>query len=526
MKQEPAKGAVLNRAKPYQLVLFPLNNGATNVYYVLILSYVATFGSAVLGIAMVFASFMVTGMRVFDAITDPIIGALMDKTSGKFGKFRPFMVIGCIIMAVSVVALYVLTPFIPASMMWLRYALFILLYAVWVIGYTFQTSVTRAGQAVLTSDPKQRPLFTIFNTVGSLAGMGIMQFLGPIIAGDKIAGDYNQAWFAIMTPIGIAISVVLTILAIIGIWEKDQPKYFGIAGNKAEKIKTREYVGIIKANKPLRRLMVAGGGCKLALSIATNVTVLIMLYSCMMGNYDGLYLPMMILGYVFAVPFFLLTVRTSQKKGQKASLTRYVALAFVCYIGVLVLLLLWKQGDPAFNFSIMSDGKLSLNLYTILFIVFFGLGYGAYYATADMPIPMVADCADYETYRSGRFIPGIMGTLFSLVDKLVSSLAQTLVAFIFLICAGLSDLPTDGTPYSAGIKTAVIIMFCVIPMLAWAATLFAMKGYTLTGETMKEIQAVNAARKQAVADGLSLDEAMKKITAPGDALPAGRSEVQ
>ena len=46
----------MNRAKPYQLALFPMNNGATNVYYVLILSYIATFGNAVLGIAMVFAS--------------------------------------------------------------------------------------------------------------------------------------------------------------------------------------------------------------------------------------------------------------------------------------------------------------------------------------------------------------------------------------------------------------------------------------------------------------------------------------
>ena len=35
----------INRAKSYQLVLFPLNNGATNVYYVLVLSYIATFGS-------------------------------------------------------------------------------------------------------------------------------------------------------------------------------------------------------------------------------------------------------------------------------------------------------------------------------------------------------------------------------------------------------------------------------------------------------------------------------------------------
>ena len=121
----------VNRAKLYQLALFPMNNGATNVYFVLILTYVSQFGNAVLGLAMLFASFMVTGMRVFDAITDPIIGALMDKTNTKFGKFRPFMVIGNAIMAISVFLLYVLTPFVPETMMWLRYVLFVLLYAVW-----------------------------------------------------------------------------------------------------------------------------------------------------------------------------------------------------------------------------------------------------------------------------------------------------------------------------------------------------------------------------------------------------------
>lgn len=498
----------LNRAKPYQLVLFPLNNGATNVYYVLILSYVATFGSVVLGLATVFASVMVTAMRVFDAITDPIIGALMDKTNGKFGKLRPFMVIGCVIEALSVIALYVLTPLIPESLLWLRYVLFTLLYAVWVIGYTFQTSVTRAGQAVLTSDPKQRPLFTVFNTIGSLAGMGVIQFVGPILARDEFAGDYNQTWFAMMTPVGIAVSVLLTVLAIIGIWEKDQPRYFGISGEKQQQLKFGEYVEILKSNKPLQRLMVAGGGCKLALSIATNLTVLCMLYGCMMGDYDNLYLPMMVLSYVFAVPFFVLTVRTSQKKGQRTSLMTYVALALVCYVGVLVLLLLWKQGDAAFTFSILKDGQLSLNLYTVLFILFFGLGYGAYYACADMPIPMVADCADYETYRSGKFIPGIMGTLFSLVDKLVSSLSATVVGLAVTLI-GLDTLPTKTTPYADGMNVVVILLFCVLPMVAWAATLIAMKGYTLTGDRMKEIQAVNAARRAAIEDGMTTAEAME-----------------
>ena len=42
----------LNRAKLYQLALFPMNNGATNVYFVLILSYVATFGENILGLKL------------------------------------------------------------------------------------------------------------------------------------------------------------------------------------------------------------------------------------------------------------------------------------------------------------------------------------------------------------------------------------------------------------------------------------------------------------------------------------------
>ncbi|WP_337556646.1 MFS transporter [Gemmiger sp.] len=498
----------VNRAKPYQLVLFPLNNGATNVYYVLVLSYIATFGSKVLALSMIFASVMVTGMRLFDAVTDPIIGALMDRTNGKFGKFRPFMVIGNLIMAVSILALYCLTPLIPDTMMWARYAMFVALYAVWVIGYTFQTSCTRSGQTVLTNDPKQRPLFTIFNTVGSLLGMGAMQFFAPILAKNYEGGYGSAGFFRMLASVGIVISILLTLLAVVGIWEKDQPKYFGIGGEKIEKLKVSEYVQIIKENKPMQRLMVAGAGCKLALSIATNTTVLCMLYGCMMGDYDGLYLPMMVLGYVFSVPFFLLTVRTSQKHGQKASLMKYVTVALVCYVGVFVLLMLWKQDSAAFSLSLLGEGGLSINLYTVLFILLFGIGYGAYYATADMPIPMVADCSDYETYQSGKYIPGIMGTLFSLVDKLVSSLSATVVG-VAVSFIGLESLPTQYDPYTPGMNVVVIVLFCVIPMVAWAATLIAMKGYSLTGEKMKEIQAVNACRRDAVANGMSMEDAMR-----------------
>ena len=58
----------------------------------------------------------------------------------------------------------------------------------------------------------------------------------------------------------------------------------------------------------------------------------------------------------------------------------------------------------------------------------------------------------------------------------------------------------------------VIALFCIIPMIAWALTLLSMKGYSLDGKRVKVIQAVNAARKAAVANGMSMDEAMETIT--------------
>lgn len=495
----------LNRAKPYQLVLFPMNNGATNVYYILTLNFIAYYANGVLGLALMFATTMVTVMRLFDAVTDPIIGALMDRTVTRFGKFRPFMIIGNAIMIVASLLMYFGTRIVSADMMWLRYTCFVLFYALYVIGYTFQTSCTRSGQTCLTNDPQQRPLFTVFNTIASFIGMGLVQILAPLLQ-NKLGGYNSPQFFGVLVPVAIVISALLTGLAVIGIAEKDRPEYFGL-GTQQEKVNLKDYLQILKNNTELMRLMVAGAGCKLAFSIATNMTVLCMLYGSMMGNYNNLYLPMMAVGYIFSAPFFVLTVRTSQKQGQKASLVKYTKIALAMYVGVLVLLVMWRQGVSAVNLSVLPIS--SINLYTILFILFFGVGYGAYYATADMPIPMVADCSDYETYRSGRYIPGIMGTLFSLVDKLVSSLGSTIVG-VAVAAIGITTLPDSTTAYSAGMQTVVIVLFCIIPMIAWVVTLLAMKGYTLTGDRMKEIQAVNNARKQGIAQGMTLSQAMEK----------------
>ncbi|MFA9377250.1 MAG: MFS transporter [Lachnotalea sp.] len=502
MSNKMSASTGVNRAKPWQMLFFSFNNGSTNCYFVLIMNYLIYHANGVLGLALVFATLIVTIMRIMDAVTDPIIGAWIDKANTKFGKFRPFMIFGNIILALSALIMFFGTRLIPESMMALRYILFVLFYAIFVIGYTFQTSCTRGGQTCITNDPKQRPLFNIFNTIASLLGMGLIMAVSSLW-GAKV-GFGTEEFFNLVVPMVIIISIILMIFAVIGISEKDRPEFYGMS-NEKQKFRIRDYLDIIKHNKNLNMLIIAAAGSKLASTIAQNSAVSIMLFACMMGNFNGLYLPFYILGFLGAVPFFILNLKISQKHGQRQGMITCNTIALLMYTVVFVLLVIWQPGSALTQLSFTN-----INLYTVLFVICYMIGFGSYYTTADMAIPMVADCSDYEVYRSGMYAPGMVGTLLSFSDKLVSSLSSTIVGIVILVVLKMKTLPDVNTPYVEGLNTVVIILFCVLPMIAWIISLIAMKFYTLTGERMKEIQIINSARKNAIADGMSSVEAMKK----------------
>ena len=153
---------VQNKAKQWQIILFPFNNAATNIYLTLMsfVSYYAGyylsgnfligFASAAISAAItVTISTIITTMRIFDGITDPICGAIMDKTNTKFGKFRVFMVIGNLLLAISCILMFFVIRPIQSSVF--RWIAFIVTYVIYVIGYTCQCACTKAGQTCLTS---------------------------------------------------------------------------------------------------------------------------------------------------------------------------------------------------------------------------------------------------------------------------------------------------------------------------------------------------------------------------------------
>lgn len=135
------------------------------------------------------------------------------------------------------------------------------------------------------------------------------------------------------------------------------------------------------------------------------------------------------------------------------------------------------------------------SLYGIIFMLLYILMRGFMNVAGSIVIPMTADCADYEVYRSGKYVPGLMGTLFSCVDKIISSLAATFVAVMFAAIGFKKELPVESTPYSDGIFWVTMACFIGAPLIGWIINLIAMKFYPLTKEKMEEIQEEIAAIK-------------------------------
>lgn len=91
-------------------------------------------------------------------------------------------------------------------------------------------------------------------------------------------------------------------------------------------------------------------------------------------------------------------------------------------IGLLLLL-----GDAG---SLSFDG---FNFYTIIFVIFYVTVRGTTQTPSGLALTMAADISDYETSVSGRYVSGMLSTIFSLTDSIASSMAPMIIGFVLAL---------------------------------------------------------------------------------------------
>ena len=213
-----------NDCPSWRLALFALNNTATNLY-MWGMMYLANYATGIAGLMVTVVGFILTAMRIFDGITDPVVGFLIDKTDGKFGKFRPYMVIGNIILGIMTFVIYKTVHLVPENF---RLIYFVLCYAVYIIGYTCQTACTKAGQACMTNNPAKRPKFGLFDAIyNAILFTGMQMYVASYLV-PKHGGFGNISLYHELITLVIIGSAILTVLAVYGIWPKDRTEFFGL----------------------------------------------------------------------------------------------------------------------------------------------------------------------------------------------------------------------------------------------------------------------------------------------------------
>ncbi|TYT78751.1 MFS transporter [Treponema phagedenis] len=473
---------IYHRSPLWRIGLFSLNNSATNIFHATTF-YVSFYAVGIVGLATVLVGNLLMAMRIFDGITDPLVGYLIDKTDSKFGKFRPFLVIGFTIMTIANLVMYTVTHTLPEGA---RLPFFVFIYALYILGYTCSTAVTKAAQNVMTNDPSQRPLFGAFDGTYTLILFNVVPVYVSMYLLPKNANKFTIELFREFIISAIIISGILTVLVIIALWEKDRSEFFGLGSGNNKPLKFKDYWDVLKNNRGIQMLIVAASTDKLALTVAGNSIVTVMLYGIIMGD-NTLHGK---LGLITLVPSFIL-IQVFAQYARKLGIKRGIWITTtLCIIMYACLYLLLKLGDPTQIRASNMFGFMTLG-----FIILWSLSNGIKNACGALTINAISDVADYETYRTGRYVPGMMGTLFSFVDKLISSLGAVVVSLSVAAIGYTNTLPQIGEAVTPAIFRVTMFLFIGIPILGWIASLIALLFYPLSSEKMQEIQEHIAAIK-------------------------------
>ena len=151
-------GVQYRRAKLWQIILCACNALVGMSVYSLIgmASYTASIG---FGIGTAVIGVILTGTRILDGVTDPMLAFLYDKVNTKFGKIRILLIAGFVIEAVALLCMYDWAAGKGLGMVG-----FILLYVIYVIGYTINNMTAQTIPPLLSNDPRQRPTISVWST--------------------------------------------------------------------------------------------------------------------------------------------------------------------------------------------------------------------------------------------------------------------------------------------------------------------------------------------------------------------------
>lgn len=479
INEQPVK---YRRAKTWQIALGQVNSGAAMCFYIL-MGYASYCANAGYGIATAAVGIILTCTRIFDGLTDPLIAMLIERTNTRFGKIRLWLLTGW-----AIESLAVLIMFWWASGTGHGVILFVLLYLLYVIGYTMNNVCGQIIGPIMTNDPKQRPTVSVWSTVYNYLTPMIFSLVITLVILPKYSNQYTVPMLAECSKLCVAVSLVLVLIACVGVSGFDRPENFlGLKSQKKEKVKFKDILKIIKQDKPLQMYIVAASSDKLAQQTASQSIVTTMVYGILIGNMQL----SSIVSMIAMLPSILFAVFGAKYAGKHGNKESNVTWTKTC-IAISVVALI-------FYCSINMRDILTVKVFTVIFFLLTLSLNGSKMCVTTATSAMQADIVDYELDRSGMYLPAVVSAAYSFVDKLVSSLGALIATGCVALIGYTTTMPQPTDEYRPEIKFMALFLFYGLPIIGWICTVAAMKFYHLDRQKMVSVQQNIQVKKQAEA---------------------------
>lgn len=483
VNQREADGVQYRRARLWQIIMVASTGFVSMAFYSLIgmASYSANVG---FGIASVAVGGILTFTRLFDAVTDPLLAFVYDKVNTRFGKVRILLISGWLIMVLAALMMFNWVAGKGHGM-----AVFVLLYVIYIIGYTLYNMTGQTLYALMTNDPKQRPMVGVWSTVMNYVVPIALSMIFFVVLMPKY-GSYTLEFLAAACWVSIAFSVVGLIFTCIGISEFDKPENFSGTSTKREKLKLKDMIEVLKDNRPLQCYIASGASDKIAQQVASQTIVNTMLGGIIIGDMS-ISTTLSTISIIPSILFAFIGAKYAGKHGNKKTIVTWT---YMCiYVTCATILF--------FIFLHIGGGTRSISSALPLMILYVALTL-ALNATkmcvTTGNTAFMADVIDYELDRGGKYIPAVVSGVYSLIDKLVSSVSALIATGAVALIGYRESLPQPTDELTGGVFWMTMVLMYGLPLIGWVVTLIAMRACSLGKEEMVEVQKRIADKKAAI----------------------------
>ncbi len=349
--------------------------------------------------------------RMFDVVTDPLMGSLADRTQSRWGTYRPWLIFGAIPLGL-IFALLLYTPdFGPVGKRIYAYTLYLLMMAV----YTAVNVPYGSLLGVMTDDDNEKNQFSSFRMVGAYA-MGFITYL------QKMVGGTEAHQYAVL---GAGLGFVATIMTLAcGLLTKERLKPV-----RAEKFSFKPFADLFK-NKPWIYLTLIGICTNFFNGFRYAVAGYLMEY-CLHGDVtvSGLiinYTVFMTFGEVTCMIFGGLSPKFTQWMGSKRK--AFAVAAIICM--VFSIAFFFVPMDPKYIWVLVG------------IVILTSVGVGLYSPLLWSMYADVADYAtektDYATEKNGTSSTGLIFSSGTMAQKFGTAISGSLVALLLGIAGFIS----------------------------------------------------------------------------------------